>query len=145
LAEKIVVDTSVLIKWIKTRDEDLLPEARTLLRVIDSSPLEVHVPSLLLYEAGNVLLAKSRLSVRELGAAFEHLVELPLIVAPPASPLLRRAAQLGRRFTLTFYDASFLALAGELDCVLVTADRRIFDRVGDPSRVRHLSNLGKLP
>ena len=31
MAAKIVVDTSVLIKWIKTKDEQLLEEARRLL------------------------------------------------------------------------------------------------------------------
>jgi len=31
MAAKIVVDTSVLIKWIKTKDEELVNEARRLL------------------------------------------------------------------------------------------------------------------
>jgi len=34
MAEKIVVDTSVLIKWFKTRDEDILKEARALLKEV---------------------------------------------------------------------------------------------------------------
>ena len=48
MAAKIVVDTSVLIKWVKTKDEDLVNEARHLLADIESVPLEVHVPALLL-------------------------------------------------------------------------------------------------
>jgi predicted nucleic acid-binding protein len=45
MAAKIVVDTSVLVKWVKTKDEDLLNEARHLLADIDRLGLEVHVPS----------------------------------------------------------------------------------------------------
>ena len=64
MAAKIVVDTSVLIKWVKTKDEDLVNEARHLLADIESLPLEVHVPALLLYEVGNVLLVKTDLDRR---------------------------------------------------------------------------------
>lgn len=73
-----------------------------------------------------------------------HLEALPFIVAPPATPLLRRAARLGRDPGLTFYDASFLALAVELDCLYITADRRLLDRARALPRVRHLSRIGSL-
>jgi predicted nucleic acid-binding protein len=56
MAAKIVVDTSVLVKWIKTKDEQLLEEASRLLRQVEAKPLDVHVPALLLYEVGNILL-----------------------------------------------------------------------------------------
>jgi len=144
MAEKIVVDTSVLIKWFKTRDEDLLKEARALLKEVETRPLEVHVPALLLYEVGNVLLLKTRLGPAGLDQAIERLATLPFSVAPPAIPLLQRAARLGRELVLTFYDASFLALAVELDCPYITADRRLFERIRSLPRVRHLSRVGTL-
>lgn len=145
MAPKIVVDTSVLIKWFKTRDEDLLKEARNLLRETETRPLEVHVPALLLYEVGNVLLLKTQLGVAALSNAIENLESLPFMVAPPATPLLKRAARLGRELSLTFYDASFLALAVELDCPYITADRRLFERIRSLPRVHHLSRIGPLP
>jgi len=43
MAGKIVVDSSVLIKWIKTKDEELLAEAPRLLRQVETKPLAVHV------------------------------------------------------------------------------------------------------
>lgn len=144
MAAKIVVDTSVLIKWIKTKDEDLLNEARRLLADIERRPLEVHVPALLLYEVGNILLLKTDLDAAGLNDALSNLESLPFTVAPPATPLLRRAARLGRELGLTFYDASFLALAVEMDCPFVTADRPFFDRTRSLPRVRHLSKVGVL-
>lgn len=141
---KIVVDSSVLIKWIKTRDEDLVKEARRLLDEVERTALEVHVPALLLYEVGNILLLKTRLDPAELDEALEHLETLPFVIAPPAAPLLKRAARLGRDLELTFYDASFVALAVELDCPYVTADRRLVERARTLPRVRHLSRVGSL-
>ncbi len=144
MAAKIVVDTSVLIKWFKTRDEDFLKEARALLEQVKTRPLEVHVPALLLYEVGNILLLKTQLGAAGLDDAIDHLETLPFIVAPPAAPLLKRAARLGREFALTFYDASFLALAVELDCLYITADRRLFECTRVLPRVHHLSKIGVL-
>jgi predicted nucleic acid-binding protein len=141
---KIVVDTSVLIKWFKTRGEELLAEAGQLLEEIQSRHVEVHVPALLLYEVGNILLLKTRLGLAALGEAVERLEALPFVVAPPATPLLKRALRLGREFGLTFYDASFLALAVELDCPFVTADQRLFDHTCSLQRVRHLSRVGNI-
>ncbi len=142
MAAKIVVDTSVLIKWIKTKDEELVNEARRLLTEIERRPLEVHVPALLLYEVGNILLLKTDLESAGLNDAISNLETLPFAVAPPATPLLRRAARLGKEFNLTFYDASFLALAVELDCPFVTADRPFFNRTRSLARVRHLTKVG---
>ena len=109
MGAKIVVDTSVLIKWFKTRDEELLKEAQQLLDQIERRRVEVHVPALLLYEVGNILLLKTRLGLTALEAALDGLENLPFVVAPPATPLLKRAVRLGRQLNLTFYDASFLA------------------------------------
>jgi predicted nucleic acid-binding protein len=144
MAQKIVVDTSVLIKWIKTRNEELVSEARRLLTDIERRPLEVHVPALLLYEVGNILLLKTDLDAAGLNAALSDVEALPFTIAPPATPLLKRAARLGKEFRLTFYDASFLALAVELDCPLITADRSFFDRARSLPRVRHLAKIGPL-
>ena len=91
---------------------------------------------------GNILLLKTRLGLTALEAALDGLESLPFVVAPPATPLLKRAVSLGRQLNLTFYDASFLALAVELDCPFVTADRHLFELTQTLQRVRHLSQLG---
>ncbi len=144
MGAKIVVDTSVLIKWFKTRDEEFLKEAKQLLEEIERGRVEVHVPALLLYEVGNILLLKTRLGLAALDEALERLERLPFVVAPPATPLLKRAVRLGREFNLTFYDASFLALAVELRCPCVSADRQFFERTRTLGQVRHLSRMGSI-
>jgi predicted nucleic acid-binding protein len=144
MAAKVVVDTSVLIKWIKTKDEDLVNEARRLLTDIERRPLEVNVPALLLYEVGNILLLKTKLDTAGLNDALSYLESLPFSVAPPATPLLKRAARLGKELSLTFYDASFVVLGVELDCLFITADRPLFEHARSLPRVRHVSKIGTL-
>jgi predicted nucleic acid-binding protein len=144
MGPKIVVDTSVLIRWFKTRGEEFVKEAERLLEEIDHRHIEVHVPALLLYEVGNILLLKTHLGLAGLEVAVERLEALPFVVAPPATPLLKRAHRLGREYSLTFYDASFLALAVELDCPFVTADERLFERTHSLQQVRHLSRVGAI-
>jgi predicted nucleic acid-binding protein len=141
---KIVVDTSVLIKWIKRRDEELRREALALLGIIQRRPLEVTAPALLLYEVGNLLLWKTQLDSGGVAAALEQILDLPITIVNPEAALLRRAARLGRELRLTFYDSSFLALAEELDCLLITADRKLFDTARVIPRVRHLSAIGSI-
>jgi predicted nucleic acid-binding protein len=142
MAARIVVDTSVFIKWMKTRDEELVKEARLLLAEVEAGRVDVHVPALLLYEVGNILLLKSRLSAADLARAIERLEVMPFKIAPPATPLLKRAARVGRRFGVTFYDASFVALALELDCPFVTADHGLYGRTRTLPQVRHLAQAG---
>ncbi|MDR7523781.1 MAG: type II toxin-antitoxin system VapC family toxin [Armatimonadota bacterium] len=144
MGAKVVVDTSVFIKWVKTANEDLVAEARHLLSEVEARAAEIHVPALLLYEVGNILMLKTRLSGRTLTRTIAHLETLPFKIAPPATPLLARAARVGRRFGLTFYDASFVALALELNCPFVTADRALYDRTCTLSVVRHLERVGSI-
>jgi predicted nucleic acid-binding protein len=144
MAAKIVVHGSVLVKWFKTREEELLDEAQKLLMAIEAQGVQVHVPALLLYEVGNLLLVKTRLGLAALDEIIERVEELPMVVAPPAAPLLRRAFRLGREFGLTFYDASFLALAVELGCPCVTADRQLFERAHRLPQLRHLARVGSI-
>ncbi len=139
MTDTIVVDTSVLIKWIKSRDEELIPEARKLLGEIERRSLQVVVPALLLYEIGNILLRKTRLDSEELSLALDQVRALPFTVVGPEADLLRRTARLGRELSLTFYDASFIAIAEQLDCAFVTADQKLYGRVRHLPRVRHLS------
>ncbi len=82
MAGKIVVDSSVLIKWIKTRDEDLVDEAHHLLAEVETRSLEVHVSALPLYEVGNIVLLKTRLGAPALDEIFDRLEDLPFTYNP---------------------------------------------------------------
>ena len=82
-------------------------------------------PELVDLEVSSVLRRLSlsgRLPVRRAEAALADLVDLPLQRAPHL-PLLPRCWSL--RHSLSVYDASYVALAEALDCVLLTADGKL--------------------
>lgn len=75
------------------------------------------------------------LSRNRFSAAVDDLEDLDL-VRYPALPLMRRAFEL--RDNVTSYDAVYVALAEHLDCLLVTADRRLGAAPGITCRVEVL-------
>ena len=145
MAAALVVDTSVLVKWFKTEDEDLTAEARALLERVERARAEVYAPALQLSEVGNILTRNSDLDDDAVAAVLAGIAASPLIVAPPEPALLARAARLARAHDLSFYDASFVALAVALDCPLVTADRTLARRTPTLGLVHHLSDAAALP
>lgn len=121
----LLIDSSVLIKWFHREGESELAPARSLRAAHVSGAITAHVLDLATYEVGNVLL-------RVLGwdpvAVADQLDDVDTILGPPflmCSDWWRRAAQLGRRHQLTFYDAAWAAAADCLDITLVSADRQL--------------------
>lgn len=120
----IVVDASVIANVVADDGPDG-DAARTALR-----GEELAAPDLVDVEVLAVL-RKRRLSgdlgEARLAAAVDDLLDPP-IERQPMTGLLQRAHEL--RSNVTPYDAVHVALAEALDCVLVTADRRLASAPG---------------
>lgn len=116
-----VLDASVALKWF-------LPEEQSehALRLRAASA-DLHVPAFFLLEFGHVVCKKQRR--REL--SMDDAVYIVRIIRSVAlrrhedAALLPRALELALRLNSGLYDCMYLALAIELDCRLVTADRRL--------------------
>ena len=120
---RLLIDTSVLIKWFHSEGESEVGPARAIRFAHVNGNLDAHILDLAVYETGNVLL-------RALGWPGELVAEqlsdmVELIGAPlgMAAEWLGRAASLADAHGLTFYDASWAAAAAELGIPLVSADR----------------------
>lgn len=115
----IVVDASVLANVVGDdgADGDRAREAL--------GGQELSVPDLVDVEVVSVLrrrwLAKT-MSARRFAAAVEDLGAVPAD-RYPVLPFMARAYEL--RANVSAYDAAYVVLAEQLDCVLVTADRRL--------------------
>ncbi|KLO32528.1 type II toxin-antitoxin system VapC family toxin [Mycobacterium haemophilum] len=122
---RLLVDTSVLIKWFHDAGESELAEARAIRDAHVRSELDAHVLDLAIYEVGNVLVRALKWTARDVGDQLDDLLE---IVGPPlvmSKAWLREAAVLAERHALSFYDASWAATAAALRIPLVSADRRL--------------------
>jgi predicted nucleic acid-binding protein len=121
----LLVDTSVLVKWFHSEGESDLPEAHAIRQATQLGDVESRVIDLTLYEMGNVLLRSLGWSGTDVADQLEDLV---IICGPPlamAGEWLRRAAELGERHRLTFYDATWAAAAEGLGISLVSVDAQL--------------------
>jgi len=130
----------VAFKWlIPDSAEDDVPAAKTLLVEHMEGRAKIIIPSLLYYEVGNILLfGRSRPPIEETGEALTDLFSIPLEVVPPTLVSANVTLRLASRRGLSYYDATYLALAEMLECPLITADRRLAERARATGYVRLL-------
>ncbi|MBF0325285.1 type II toxin-antitoxin system VapC family toxin [Magnetospirillum moscoviense] len=127
----LVIDASVAIKWVIEESG-----SAAAIQLVGSAPLMA--PDLIGAELTNVLwrhVAANRLGESAAQAAWQGCrAMLDRVYAHDelSGPALRMACALGH----PAYDCFYLALAEQLDCPMVTADRRFHDRVAD-SEWRH--------
>ncbi len=122
---RLLVDTSVLIKWFHEAGESELAEARTIRDAHARGDLQAHVLDLAVYEIGNVLVRALRWGAGDVADQLDDILAItgPALVMTPG--WLRDAATLAEANTLSFYDASWAATAAALRIPLVSADRQL--------------------
>lgn len=122
---RLLIDTSVLIKWFHSEGESELAQARLLRSAHVTGEIGAHMLDLALYEVGNVLSRVLRWNAVDVADQLDdlHAILGPPLVMTPA--WLRRAATLAHLHALSFYDASWAAAAAELGISLISADRRL--------------------
>jgi predicted nucleic acid-binding protein len=136
-----VIDASVAFKWlIPDAAEEDVSAAKALLVDHMEGRVAIAVPALLYYEVANILLfGRSKPPVDEAAEALRDLYSIPLTVVVPAPDTADAALRLASDHGLSYYDASYVALAETLDCALITADQRLARRLRTDGRVRLLS------
>ncbi len=124
MSARLVVDSSVAIKWVKPAGESDVVAAEALLDRQQSGEIELVVPGLMMLEVANSLW-KYAATESQIKRALKALRSLHLAVVEPDAKLLDRAAELAVGCNITIYDALFAALADTLGCELVTADKKL--------------------
>jgi predicted nucleic acid-binding protein len=117
-----VVDSSVAYKWFNADRESGVAEALALLRRHVEARALLAAPAHLPAEVFNGL-RYSNLDHESISLAAEALDEIELVYFPVSASLLKCALDIAISHDLTINDALFPALAIQLNCELVTADR----------------------
>lgn len=136
-----VLDASVALKWF-------LPEqySEYALRLKPAST-NLHVPAFFFLEFTHVACKKQRR--REVTAA--EVIGMIGIMRSAAlrrhedAAILPRALELALQLNVGFYDCMYLALALELDCPFVTADRRLAHRVSGTEFAERILWIEQIP
>lgn len=116
----LVLDSSVIVKWLNSVDEKDIEKADKILADTLNGKLELIAPELAKYEIGNVLLLKKKLSKEEAEYSIQALYNYPIQFISESEELAQETYKLASKLGITYYDASFLALAKQYDATLIT-------------------------
>lgn len=120
--KRYVLDASVAVKCFCL--EEGSSTARGLLKKGQIGKIRLFAPTLLLYEVGNALGRGKRLKKAEVVSALDLLMRSSIEFVDLSKRVVEHAAEFMEKYVLTFYDASYTALAYEWHCPLITADLR---------------------
>ena len=118
VGEAWVVDASVALKWFLPVDRE--PQGELARSAVGR--LAMRTTALAIHEVGNVLTRHSGLSGKKIAVALDLLLEIcgdPIALAPEDHHV---AADLALSHDLTFYDASYAAIARRTGRRLLSAD-----------------------
>lgn len=125
----VVLDASIIIKWFQQEREEQLEEAEILWKKHLNQDININVPSILYYELYNHL---SRNPKTDITSVMGFIRESDLIETNLDEGLILATVAFVRKYYISFYDASYIALAYELGCDLITADKKLVKQVGLP-------------
>ena|SRR3989338_1698408 len=115
----LVVDSSVAVKWLNRKNEKYTKQADKILTDVQEEKTYMIMPELAKYEIGNSLVNK-QMSVRNTQNSLATYFSIPIQFIPQDQDQAENAAQIAHQNKITFYDASFMALAKEQRAILVT-------------------------
>ena len=137
----IILDTSVLIKWIVDETEGM-QEAQELKHDHHEGKIKVLMPSISLWEVGNYLGRK--FEAREAAEIFQTFrlsgmeeVQINEKVAHRAFQIMKSAPK------VSFYDASYHALAIESGGTYITADEKYYQKAKKWRKIQLLQDYRK--
>lgn len=127
MADRVVIDASVALKW-QFRDETETDQTLRMLTDFKDGRLELISPDLFAYEIANAIhiaVAKGRLPEEEGVGAISDILSVGITLYEPAD--VGHAFTLARTYGRSVYDCAYLSLAMKEGCFLYTADKRLFN------------------
>lgn len=119
MTKKIVLDSSVIFKRLSAENERWVDNALKLFLDGKRGKCEFYAPVLAKYEIGNIIW-KRGLDVSKSKLLVEILFSTPITFVDIDEEMAKRAVEIALTEKITFYDASFIVLAENLNANLVT-------------------------
>jgi len=127
---RFVTDASVVLKWFSNTGENDLKKALELREHFSRRKIEIYAPELLIYEIANVLRYKKALHEKLIHKAISSIYDMDILL-PVNSQIMTMAVTLARKYGVTVYDSAYLSFAQIAGCHLVTADRKLYQKIKD--------------
>lgn len=145
MTRRVVLDASVAVKWF--HEEDFTQEALKIRDALDKGRIEIIVPSIFPYEVINALRKPPNLFDREQLKSASESIELRDLLGEKADKGdLNALLELTFKYSINPYDASYLLMAKRFKTRVITADKKLVERVGKEDLALFIgsSELGNL-
>ncbi|MBI5356415.1 type II toxin-antitoxin system VapC family toxin [Candidatus Collierbacteria bacterium] len=116
---KLVIDSSVMVKWVNSQEEKHLVQADKLAIDCKQGKVKLLAPELAKYEVGNALW-KKKLDLPKAKVSLATIFASPVEFIKQDELQAMRTMEIALDKKITFYDASFLSLAESTSAALVT-------------------------
>ena len=117
----LVIDTSVMVKWVNSQDENYLDQANKILKDTQDGKVELLTTELAKYEVANALLYKN-MGLPQTKASLGTIYALPIEFHPLSAESAEETLIIAHENKITYYDAAFISLAKEKNATLITAN-----------------------
>ena len=125
--KKYVIDASIAVKWYSTIGEDDLVKADKLLQDYVDGSCDFIAPKLIVYELANALRFNPKFKIADIKRAIKDFFDLQITLEDPAQ-YINSAIDLAFTYSLTVYDAVYVALSQVTGIPLITADYQFYMR-----------------
>ncbi|MGD8571727.1 MAG: type II toxin-antitoxin system VapC family toxin [Gammaproteobacteria bacterium] len=122
-----VTDASVIVQWLLPQEYCPLQQKALLYReAFIEQHFSIVVPSLWCYEVGSIL---NRFAPRFADDLMAYCSKLGMLQVNPGRKLLHQTWELVNRYQVSFYSASYHALAQSSNLEYVTADKHYLEKL----------------
>lgn len=120
----MVLDTSVIFKWLLTDDELDIDLAKNILQDYVDKKVDIFVPDFLFIEIANILATKAYTTEKQIKESLDLLFSFNLNKYEIKQEDIIDAALLAKKYKEPVYDILFAVAAKNLKTTLVTADAK---------------------
>lgn len=120
MTNRLVIDSSVIVKWLSQDKEDNLDKADKILTDVQNGIIVLIAPELAKYEVGNVLLFSKKLSIDQAKVSLAQFFSIPINYIADSEEFANQTFSIAQESGITYYDAAFLSVAEQLGATLVT-------------------------
>ena len=138
--QTLVIDASAAAKWFL--EEEDTDKALSVRAAHLEGKISLTAPDLLIYEVANALNYNPKVSEDDLAARVQDLIEYDIDLIPPSSEYSSRIVRKAREFSISVYDASYVALSDMIATNLVTADKRLHEKLSGVAPIFLIAELG---
>jgi len=125
IKKKYILDTSIIIKWYYTYNENDLDCARLFYEQVKNNQVIIVSLDIMIYEMLNFFIFKFNMPEDKINKVLTEVYDIVFLISINKH-ILEEAYKVARILKNSIYDSSFVALSLKLNYPLFTADKKLY-------------------